>query len=133
MLDPQSQKAVDAELIGRFTQWYCDAHHRDRDRTPLRSEGVTAGIYGDEVPVMCDECTRFTQYAEKRTEHCPHDPKPFCANCLIKCYKQDMRDYSRKVMRYSGPRSLVSRYWLRGIAHVTQTLKYQIGKRLAGN
>ncbi|MFW2365981.1 MAG: nitrous oxide-stimulated promoter family protein, partial [Desulforhopalus sp.] len=32
--------------------------------------------------------------------------KPTCGNCTIHCYKQDMRDKVRKVMRYSGPKMI---------------------------
>jgi hypothetical protein len=123
MLTPGTQKAKDAELLVRFTEWYDKAHHGDRERTPLVSDGVSAGIYGDRVPVLCDECAQFARYAEKRTEHCPHDPKPFCATCPNKCYSKDMQAYSKKVMRWAGPRALFSRYWLRAIQHGWQTLR----------
>lgn len=119
------QKRKDAELVVRFTEWYCAAHHSDTERTPLVSDGQTLGIYGEQVPLLCPECSEFARYAEVRTAYCNNDPKPFCAFCEIKCYKPEMREYSRKVMRYSGPRSLLSRYWLRALAHGLQTFKYR--------
>ena len=124
MLEAGSQKAKDAELVVRFTEWYCASHHRDRARTALESPGVEAGIYGARVPLLCEECAGYARYAERRTELCRQNPKPFCAVCPIKCYKPDMAAYSREVMRYAGPRSLFSRYCLRAVHHAFDTLRY---------
>ena len=33
--------------------------------------------------------------------------KTFCANCKVHCYKPEMREKIRKVMRFSGPRMLL--------------------------
>jgi len=121
------QKAEDAELAVRFTEWYCRAHHDDREREPLVSEGVDCAIYGTRIPVLCAEDASFARYVEQRTKYCPHHPKPFCAFCETKCYKSDMAQYSRTVMRWAGPRSLFSRYWLRALQHGAQTVRYRIG------
>lgn len=54
---------------------------------------------------LCKECRHVYDYAEKRLICCPLMPdKPVCSNCHIHCYKQDMREKIKKVMRYSGPR-----------------------------
>lgn len=40
-----------------------------------------------------------------RRSKCPYsDDKPFYSNCKIHCYKPEMREKIRRVMRYSGPR-----------------------------
>ncbi|MCL2491966.1 MAG: nitrous oxide-stimulated promoter family protein [Coriobacteriia bacterium] len=126
MLRAKTQKAEDAELAVRFTEWYCKAHHADRARVPLVSDGVTGKIYGARIPILCEECATYARYVEVRTERCPHDPKPFCAVCPIKCYKKDMAQYSREVMRWAAPRSFFSRYCPRAIAHAIQTYRYRI-------
>lgn len=56
---------------------------------------------------MCDECRKLSDYAKSRSEHCPFmEHKTFCANCKVHCYKPEMREQIRKVMRFSGPRML---------------------------
>ena len=35
---------------------------------------------------------------------CP--TKTFCSNCRVHCYRPDMREQIRQVMRFSGPRML---------------------------
>ncbi len=34
------------------------------------------------------------------------ETKTFCSNCKVHCYKPEMREKIRIVMRYSGPRML---------------------------
>lgn len=54
---------------------------------------------------LCDECRQLLDYAEERLQRCPFKgDKPTCANCTIHCYKHNMREKIRKIMRYSGPR-----------------------------
>ena len=36
------------------------------------------------------------------------DAKPTCANCLVHCYKAEMRTRAREMMRWSGPRMLIA-------------------------
>ena len=76
---------------------YCDAHH---------------GSGG-----LCDECSALSEYARRRLERCVFgDEKPTCAKCLLHCYKDDMREKVRVMMRWSGPRMLL-RHPLLGILH----------------
>lgn len=112
--------AHDTRLLGDFTDMYCAGQHSDRVRTRLASDGSAAGVYHRRVPVLCDECAEFMRYAEKRRVFCPKDPKPFCAACETHCYKADMREYSRIVMRYSGPKSWRRGYLVDGIKHALQ-------------
>ncbi len=58
---------------------------------------------------LCKECRELLDYVKLRREKCPHGSnKPFCSNCSIHCYKPDMREKIRAVMRYSGPRIVFS-------------------------
>ena len=133
MLQAGSQKAKDAVLIVRFTEWYCKARHCNQPRSPLQSEGAEAGIYrgsgsgtrgSDRIPMLCDRCADYARYAEQRTALCPNNPKPFCSVCEIKCYKSEMAEYSRQIMRYSGPRSIFSRYVPAAIRHALASRRY---------
>jgi hypothetical protein len=57
---------------------------------------------------LCADCDALSDYAMQRIEKCPfQDDKPTCAKCPIHCYKPDMRDRVRRVMRYAGPRMMV--------------------------
>jgi hypothetical protein len=44
----------------------------------------------------------------RRLERCVFgDAKPACSNCVVHCYRADMRERVREVMRWSGPRMLL--------------------------
>jgi hypothetical protein len=56
---------------------------------------------------LCDECSQILDYAGKRLDQCPFkNDKPTCVNCTVHCYKPDMRQIIREVMRYSGPQMI---------------------------
>ena len=56
---------------------------------------------------ICPECKALMEYAALRLSHCKYgDSKSACRRCLTHCYRPDMRDRIRKVMRYSGPRMI---------------------------
>ncbi len=57
---------------------------------------------------LCLECQELSDYAKSRSEKCPFmKDKTFCANCKVHCYKPEMREKIRKVMRFSGPRMIL--------------------------
>lgn len=57
---------------------------------------------------LCEDCQKLADYAASRSEKCPFmDYKTFCSNCKVHCYKPEMREQIRKVMRFSGPRMLL--------------------------
>jgi len=56
---------------------------------------------------LCPECEELRLFADTRLKRCPFgERKPTCANCLIHCYKPDMRERIREVMGFAGPRML---------------------------
>lgn len=56
----------------------------------------------------CAICAELAAYAAERLDRCPFGAdKPTCANCKVHCYRPEMRDRVRVVMRYAGPRMLV--------------------------
>ena len=60
------------------------------------------------VPPLCPQCQALLDYAIQRLEHCRFgEDKPSCTRCPVHCYKPDMREQIRQVMRYSGPRMLL--------------------------
>ena len=75
-----------------MTHIYCDKHHSDKRGAEL-----------------CPDCAKLMAYAQKRLEKCPYGAnKPTCANCPIHCYKPGQKQQMRLVMKYSGPRMLLS-------------------------
>ena len=56
---------------------------------------------------LCEDCAALERYAHLRSDRCPFmENKTFCSNCKVHCYKPEMRDRIRAVMRYSGPRMI---------------------------
>jgi predicted amidophosphoribosyltransferase len=56
---------------------------------------------------LCGECGQLLNYALERIDKCPYrQNKPTCAKCTIHCYKPQMRDQVRAVMRYAGMRMM---------------------------
>ena len=54
---------------------------------------------------LCESCESLEAYAFDRLSKCPFLPdKPTCLKCPVHCYKKDMRERVRGVMRYAGPR-----------------------------
>lgn len=56
---------------------------------------------------LCNECTELLRYAEARLDRCKYgEDKPTCKKCPIHCYKPDMQERMRNVMRWAGPRMM---------------------------
>lgn len=111
----------DIRVLGDFVGIRCAGVHRDREKARFVSEAATAGVYGGSVPVVCEECAALLSYAERRRVACPKEPKPFCSACDTHCYRPDMREAIREVMRYSGPRSIFRGHALAALRHLLQT------------
>ncbi|MCJ7769641.1 MAG: nitrous oxide-stimulated promoter family protein [Dehalococcoidales bacterium] len=56
---------------------------------------------------FCTQCKELLEYANERLEKCPFgERKTTCARCPVHCYRLEMRQRIRAVMRYSGPRMI---------------------------
>lgn len=72
---------------------------------------------------LCPECEELTQYAMMRSDKCPFmDTKTFCSNCSVHCYKPEMREKIRKVMRFSGPR-IILYHPIMAVRHMVESNK----------
>ncbi len=57
---------------------------------------------------LCADCSQLYEYALQRLDKCVfQSEKPTCVNCPVHCYKKDMREQVRQVMRYAGPKMLL--------------------------
>lgn len=80
---------------------------------------------------LCAECRELSDYAETRSDRCPFmETKTFCSNCRVHCYKPEMRDRIRAVMRFSGPR-MIFYHPVMAVRHVIESRreKRRIGER----
>ena len=57
---------------------------------------------------LCQDCSGLLSYAKTRLDRCKFgNEKPTCKKCPIHCYKPDMREKMRAVMRWAGPRMIL--------------------------
>ena len=71
---------------------------------------------------LCEECQKLADYADERTLKCPFmAEKSFCSQCKIHCYKPEMRERIRQVMRYAGPR-MILRHPMSALRHMYYTI-----------
>lgn len=95
----QREKAMVADMIAL----YC----RKRHGTPKGQ--------------LCTECRELLTYAHSRSDKCPFmETKTFCSNCKVHCYKPEMREKIRAVMRFAGPR-MVFHHPVAAVRHVIAT------------
>ncbi|MGN0299077.1 MAG: nitrous oxide-stimulated promoter family protein [Lachnospiraceae bacterium] len=72
---------------------------------------------------LCPECLALKEYAILRSDKCPFmETKTFCSNCKVHCYKPEMREKIREVMRYAGPRMIFYHPWM-ALRHVVESKK----------
>lgn len=91
MKDTPEKRKREQQIVSEMIALYCRRKHRT-------SRG------------LCPECAALADYARQRIEKCPFmETKTFCSNCRVHCYRPEMRDKIRDVMRFSGPRMLFHR------------------------
>ena len=72
---------------------------------------------------LCPEFEALSQYAMQRSDKCPFmETKTFCSNCRVHCYKPEMREKIREVMRFSGPR-MILHHPVMAVRHVIESKK----------
>jgi predicted amidophosphoribosyltransferase len=89
------------KTVKRMIDLYCRGQHGGKD-------------------ALCDECRELFDYVKKRLEKCPlRENKPKCSKCPVHCYRPDMREKIKAVMKYSGPRMLYRHPILSGKHYLT--------------
>jgi Nitrous oxide-stimulated promoter len=57
---------------------------------------------------LCEECSELLEYANKRLSLCKFgENKSSCYKCKIHCYKKDMKEKVKEIMKFSGPRLII--------------------------
>lgn len=84
------QLGIEYKTIKAMVNIYCRAHHNSAAKS-----------------VPCHKCTEFLTYANEKLDRCPYgQSKPTCNKCPIHCYKKELRQQAKAIMRYAGPRML---------------------------
>lgn len=83
------QLGLEFKTLKAMLQIYCRSHHKSET-------------------ALCDKCSEFISYANKKLDRCPYGQnKPTCNRCPIHCYKKELRQQAKMIMRYAGPRMLL--------------------------
>ena len=110
-MDVQTKREREKETVTLMIRLYCRKKHGGKER--------------------CPECAELDAYARLRSDKCPFmETKTFCSNCKVHCYKKDMREKIREVMRFSGPR-MIFHHPIMAIRHVIESKKEK--KRMEKN
>ena len=57
---------------------------------------------------LCSSCSALLDYALQRLDNCKFgNNKPTCKQCPVHCYRKDMKERIRAIMRWAGPRMLL--------------------------
>lgn len=57
---------------------------------------------------LCPSCVVLLEYALTRLSRCPFgEKKETCRVCSVHCYKPEMKERMRVVMRWAGPRMIL--------------------------
>lgn len=55
-----------------------------------------------------EEYATLMEYSHRRLDGCKYgEKKPACKRCPIHCYKPEMREKIRAIMRWAGPRMII--------------------------
>lgn len=102
--DIDSKREREKRTVSLMIRIYCKKKHRTRKG-------------------LCPECEALDAYAKMRSDKCPFmETKTFCSNCKVHCYRADMREKIRAVMRFSGPR-MIFIHPIMAIRHVIESKK----------
>lgn len=104
MKSTESKREKEKRIVGEMIRLYCKKNHKSKND-------------------LCSDCMALKQYAEQRSDKCPFmETKTFCSNCTVHCYKSDMREKIKEVMRFSGPR-MIFYHPVLAISHLIESKK----------
>ena len=119
------KRAAEATMVSQMIALFCRGHHEGAPR----AQGVATVRLGLRDVALCEECAGLQAYALARVERCPHmGTKTFCSVCPTHCYKPDMRERIREVMRWSGPRMLRYRP-IKATEHAVVTVRAKLAAK----
>lgn len=103
MRDIREKREREKRIVTQMIELYCRKKHGSRE--------------------LCQECRELAEYARQRSDRCPFmENKTFCSNCKVHCYKPQMRQKIKDVMRFSGPR-MIFHHPISAVRHVIESSK----------
>ena len=73
---------------------------------------------------LCQNCHELLDYAHSRLDRCRYgEGKPTCKKCPVHCYRPDMKERVRAVMRWSGPRMMLY-HPVAAIKHIYREMRH---------
>ena len=104
LIQENKRIARERKTIGLMIQIFCNDKHNTKDN-------------------LCEECNELKSYSNIRLDKCPYGVnKTTCNKCPIHCYKPEMRERVREVMRYSGPK-MSYKHPILAFHHITDGLR----------
>ena len=108
----EDKREYEKKIVSQMIELYCRKNHK---KNPENNYKTGHGL--------CEECEALREYAMFRSDKCPFmESKTFCSNCKVHCYKPEMREKIREVMRFSGPRMIFT-HPVMAVRHVIETKK----------
>lgn len=103
MKDIETKREREKEMVSMMIALYCKRNHKANG--------------------LCPDCAALDSYARSRSDKCPFmETKTFCSNCAVHCYRPEMREKIRAVMRFSGPR-MIFYHPVAAVRHVIESKK----------
>ena len=107
----EEKRQQEKELVTLMIKLYCKKKYRSKTS-------------------LCPSCRSLYEYAMLRSSNCPFmETKTFCSGCKVHCYKPEMREKIREVMRFSGLR-LIFYHPIVAIRHMLESVKNKMHERL---
>ncbi|MEE1080360.1 MAG: nitrous oxide-stimulated promoter family protein [Bacteroidales bacterium] len=73
---------------------------------------------------LCQNCHELLDYAHSRLDRCRYgEEKPTCKKCPVHCYRPEMKERVRAVMRWSGPRMMLY-HPVAAIKHIYREIRH---------
>ena len=100
---PLTKKELkDLNLLGQFISLYCKSRHPEHQKTFYICKNPKIPPLTNSKLNFCTECRDLLDYAIERRIKCPLDPKPMCKKCPVHCYRKDLREKIKEIMKESG-------------------------------
>ena len=128
--------ADEKKVVALMIRMYCRRHCRQQgqnaitdqtnqtDQTARTSDTNQADNSSQTATSpLCPECAALLDYALRRLDSCRFgNGKPSCRKCPVHCYRADMRERIRTVMRWAGPR-MIFHHPLAATRHLLRELR----------
>ena len=132
-------RIADEKKVVALIRMYCRRHCRQQGRTAItdqtnqtdqtdqtaRTGGTNQADNSNRTATspLCPECAALLDYALRRLDSCRFgNGKPSCRKCPVHCYRADMRERIRTVMRWAGPR-MIFHHPLAATRHLLRELR----------